>query len=148
MSEIEEIKARLDILDIVSENVQLKRSGKNYTGFCPFHANTRTPAFVVWPDTGTWRCFGECNDGGDIFKYLMKREGWDFPEALRQLAERAGVELRPQTPEETAQKEEHDNLRRLLEDATTYFRHQLFHNPAGKVALDYLHDRGLTDETI
>ena len=76
MSEIEEIKARLDILDIVSENVQLKRSGKNYTGFCPFHANTRTPAFVVWPDTGTWRCFGECNDGGDIFKYVMKRDGW------------------------------------------------------------------------
>ena len=148
MSEIEEIKARLDIVDIVSENVQLKRSGKNYTGFCPFHANTRTPAFVVWPDTGTWRCFGECNDGGDIFKYVMKRDGWDFPEALRRLAERAGVSLKPQTPEETARREEHDNLRRLLEDATTYFRHQLFHNPEGKVALDYLHGRGLSDETI
>jgi DNA primase len=148
MNEIEEIKARLDILDIVSENVQLKRSGKNYTGFCPFHANTRTPAFVVWPDTGTWRCFGECNDGGDIFKYVMKREGWDFPEALRRLAERAGVELRPRTPEETARREEHDNLRRLLEEATTFFRHQLFHNPEGKVALDYLHNRGLTNKTI
>lgn len=148
MSEIEEIKARLDIVDIVSENVQLKRSGKNYTGFCPFHANTRTPAFVVWPETGTWRCFGECNDGGDIFKYVMKREGWDFPEALRQLARRAGVELRPLTPEETAKREEHDNLRRLLEDATTYFRHQLFNHPAGKTALEYLHNRGLSDETI
>lgn len=148
MSEIEEIKARLDIVDIVSENVQLKRSGKNYTGFCPFHANTRTPAFVVWPDTGTWRCFGECNDGGDIFKYVMKRDGWDFPETLRRLAERAGVSLQPQTPEETARREEHDNLRRLLEDATTYFRHQLFHNPEGKAALDYLHGRGLSDETI
>jgi DNA primase len=148
MSEIEEIKARLDILDIVSENVQMKRSGKNYTGFCPFHANTRTPAFVVWPDSGTWRCFGECNDGGDIFKYVMKREGWDFPEALRQLADRAGVELRPRTPQETARREEHDNLRQVLEAATTYFRHQLLHNPEGKVALDYLHKRGLTDETI
>jgi DNA primase len=148
MSEIEEIKARLDIVDIVSENVQLKRSGKNYTGFCPFHANTRTPAFVVWPETGTWRCFGECNDGGDIFKYVMKREGWDFPEALRQLARRAGVELRPLTPKETAKREEHDHLRRLLEDATTYFRHQLFNHPAGKTALEYLHHRGLSDETI
>ncbi|MFN2145378.1 MAG: DNA primase, partial [Anaerolineales bacterium] len=148
MNEIEEIKARLDILDIVSENVQLKRSGKNYTGFCPFHANTRTPAFVVWPETGTWRCFGECNDGGDIFKYVMKREGWDFPEALRQLAQRAGVELRPQTPEESAREEEHDSLRKLLEAATTFFRHNLFHNPEGKAALDYLHDRGLTDKTI
>lgn len=148
MNEIEEIKARLDIVDIVSENVQLKRAGKNYTGFCPFHANTRTPAFVVWPDTGTWRCFGECNEGGDIFKYVMKRDGWDFPEALRQLAERAGVELRPATPQETARIEEHDRLRTLLENATTYFRHHLFNNPDGKTALDYLHKRGLTDETI
>ncbi len=148
MSEIEEIKARLDILDIVSENVQLKRSGKNYTGFCPFHANTRTPAFVVWPDTGTWRCFGECSEGGDIFKYVMKRDGLDFPEALRQLAQRAGVELRPPTPQEAAQREENDHLRQLLEEATTYFRHQLFNNPAGKVALEYLHERGLSDETI
>lgn len=148
MSEIDEIKARLDILDIVSENVTLKRSGKNYTGFCPFHANTRTPAFVVWPDSGTWRCFGECNDGGDIFKYVMKREGWDFAEALRYLAERAGIELRPLTPQETEQQEEYQHLRRLLEDATTYFRHQLFNNPAGQVALDYLHQRGLSDVTL
>ena len=148
MREIEEIKARLDILDIVSENVQLKRSGKNYTGFCPFHANTRTPAFVVWPDSGTWRCFGECGEGGDIFKYVMKRDGLDFPEALRQMAQRAGVELRPLTPQETEQREENDQLRKLLEEATTYFRHQLFNNPAGKVALDYLHQRGLTDKTI
>ena len=148
MSEIEEIKARLDIVDIVSENVQLKRSGKNYTGFCPFHANTRTPSFVVWPDTGTWRCFGECNDGGDIFKYVMKREGWDFPEALRNLAQRAGVELRPLTPQEEEQREENDHLRRILEEATTFFHHQLTRNPAGKIALDYLHERGLTDETI
>jgi DNA primase len=148
MNEVEEIKARLDIIDIVSENVQLKRSGKNYTGFCPFHANTRTPAFVVWPETGTWRCFGECNDGGDIFKYVMKREGWDFPEALRQLAQRAGVELRPLTPQETEQREAHDSLRSLLESATNYFKHQLLNNPEGKIALDYLHRRGLTDETI
>ncbi|HKJ27372.1 MAG TPA: DNA primase [Anaerolineales bacterium] len=148
MNEVEEIKARLDIVDIVSENVQLKRSGKNYTGFCPFHANTRTPAFVVWPETGTWRCFGECSDGGDIFKYVMKRDGWDFPEALRQLAQMAGVELRPATPQETARREEHDTLRGLLEQAATYFRHNLFNNPAGKTALDYLHKRGLTDETI
>ena len=111
MSEIEEIKARLDIVDIVSENVQLKRSGKNYTGFCPFHANTRTPAFVVWPDSGTWRCFGECNEGGDIFKFVMKRDGVDFSEALRILAEKAGVQLRPPTPQEQAAVETHERRR-------------------------------------
>ena len=88
MSVIDEIKARIDIVELVTETVQLRRSGKNYTGFCPFHANSRTPAFAVFSDSGTWRCFGQCNEGGDIFKFVMKKEGWDFPEALRFLAER------------------------------------------------------------
>lgn len=148
MNQIEEIKERLDIIDIVSETVQLKRAGKNHSGFCPFHANTRTPAFVVFPETGTWRCFGQCSEGGDIFKFVMKREGWDFPEALRNLAERAGVELRKFSPQETAQKEEHERLRALLEDAAAFYRHHLFNHPAGKNALKYLHDRGLTDQTL
>jgi DNA primase len=148
MSVIDEVKARLDIVDLVSETVQLRRSGKNYTGFCPFHENTRTPAFVVFPDTGTWRCFGQCNEGGDIFQYVMKREGWDFSEALQMLAERAGVELQPFSPQQAEQAEQHDNLRQLLEEAVTYYRHQLFNTPAGRQALDYLHDRGLNDEII
>jgi DNA primase len=148
MTAIDEIKARLDIVDIVSENVQLRRSGKNFTGFCPFHANTRTPAFVVFQETGTWRCFGECNDGGDIFKYVMKKEGWDFPEALRELAQRAGVELTPHTPEQQAQYEEFDRLRELLEEAVTFYRHNLKNTSAGGAALNYLHQRGLTDEAI
>ncbi len=83
MTAIDEIKARIDIVDLVSETVQLRRTGKNYTGFCPFHPNSRTPAFVVFPETGTWRCFGQCNEGGDIFRFVMKKEGWDFTEALR-----------------------------------------------------------------
>jgi len=148
MSEIDEIKARIDIVDLVSESVELRRSGRNYTGFCPFHSNTRTPAFVVWPDTGTWRCFGECNDGGDIFKFVMKKEGWDFPEALRALAERAGVDLSPPTPEKQEQAEENERLRTLLEGAVTFYRHNLLNTPGGKIGLDYLINRGLTEETI
>jgi len=148
MTAIDEIKARLDIVDIITENVQLRRSGKNYTGFCPFHANTRTPAFVVFPETGTWRCFGECNDGGDVFKYVMKRDGLDFPEALREMAQRAGIELKPQTPEQQAQYEEYDHLRALLEDAVTFYRHNLLNTAAGDEALAYLNQRGLTDENI
>ncbi len=148
MSTIDEIKARLDIIDLVSESVQLRRSGKNYTGFCPFHSNTRTPAFVVFPETGTWRCFGQCNEGGDIFSYVMKKEGWDFAETLRFLADKAGVELKPVTPEEQAAAEEHDSLRLLLEEAVTFYRHQLLNTPAGQQALAYLHQRGLNDETI
>ncbi len=149
MSTIDEIKSRLDIVDIVSETVQLRRSGKNYTGFCPFHPNQRTPAFVVFPESGTWRCFGQCNEGGDIFKFVMKREGWDFTDALRYLAEKAGVQLRPPSAEEQAAAEEHEGLRALLEEAAIFYRHQLFNTPAGKDALEYLRQkRGLKDETL
>jgi DNA primase len=148
MTAIDEIKARVDILELVSETVQLRRSGKSYTGFCPFHSNTRTPAFVVFPESGTWRCFGQCNEGGDIFSFLMKREGFDFSEALLRLAERAGVELKAPTPQEQAAAEEHDQLRTLLEEAVTFYRHHLLKTPPGLAALEYLHKRGLKDETI
>ncbi len=148
MSTIDEIKSRLDIVDLVSETVTLRHSGKNYTGFCPFHANTRTPAFVVFPESGTWRCFGQCNEGGDIFRFVMKKEGWDFTEALRYLAEKAGVQVRPQTAQEVEAGEEHARLRGLLEEAVTFYRHNLFQTPAGKPALDYLNQRGLKNETI
>ena len=88
MSTIDEIKFRIDIIDLISESgIKLRKSGRNYSGFCPFHSNTKTPAFLVWPDTGTWRCFGQCNEGGDIFKFVMKKEGWDFKESLQNLGE-------------------------------------------------------------
>lgn len=148
MTVVDEIKARVDIVDLVSETVNLRRSGKNYTGFCPFHANTKTPAFAVFPDSGTWRCFGECNEGGDIFKFVMKKEGWDFPEALQHLAQRAGVELKPQTPERKAEEERADKLRELLEESVNYFRHQLLSTPQGAQALAYVEKRGVTRATI
>jgi DNA primase len=149
MSSIDEIKARLDIVDLVSQTVQLRRTGRNYTGFCPFHPNSRTPAFVVFPESGTWRCFGQCNEGGDIFRFVMKKEGWDFNEALRFLADKAGVQLKPPSAQEQAAAEAGDHLRQLLEEALTFFRHQLFHTPAGQPALEYLrHKRGLRDETL
>lgn len=148
MSTVDEIKNRIDIVDLVSENVKLRKSGKNYLGFCPFHENKRTPAFVVFPDSGTWRCFGQCNEGGDIFKYVMKKEGWDFPETLKYLAERAGVELEPLTPQKQEQSEQYERLRTLLEDAVNFYRHHLLQTPAGKPALEYLHKRGLNEDTI
>lgn len=148
MSTIDEIKSRIDIVDLVSETVKLRRSGKNYTGFCPFHANSRTPAFVVFPESGTWRCFGQCNEGGDIFRFVMKKEGWDFPEALRRLAERAGVQIQPQYQAANIAGEEYERLHGLLEESVTFYRHQLLHTPAGLAALDYLHHRGLRNEII
>ena len=135
MTVVDEVKDRIDIVDLVGETVKLRKSGKNYTGFCPFHPNTRTPAFVVFPESGTWRCFGACNEGGDIFRFVMKKEGWDFPEALRSLAERAGVELRPRTDAEEAAEEAHQRLRELLEAAVTFYRHNLMGTPAGAPVL-------------
>jgi DNA primase len=147
MSTIDEIKARIDIVDLVSEaGVKLRHAGKNYTGFCPFHDNKHTPAFVVWPETGTWRCFGSCNEGGDIFKFVMKKEGIDFKEAIQKLAARAGVEIKEYNKESPEQREAYDNLRKLLEDAVIFYRTHLFNN---KEILNYLREkRGLTDSTI
>jgi len=148
MNTIDEIKNQLDIVDIISESVKLRRSGKNYTGFCPFHANTRTPAFVVFPDTGTWRCFGECNEGGDIFRYVMKKEGVDFRESLKMLAKRAGIQLEPLTPQKIERNEREDYLRKLLEEAVVFYRHQLLNTDAGKKARTYLREkRGINPKT-
>jgi DNA primase len=147
MATTDEIKSRIDIVDLVSESgVKLHKTGRNYTGFCPFHANKRTPAFVVWPETGTWRCFGECNEGGDIFKFVMKKEGIDFREALVRLAARAGVEVPTFQDEKPEQKEAYDHLRQLLEDAVVFYRSQLRSNP--DVMSYLLEKRGLAEATI
>ena len=147
MSTIDEIKSRIDIVDLVSEaGVRLRHAGKNYTGFCPFHENKKTPAFVVWPESGTWRCFGQCNEGGDVFKFVMKRENLEFKDALEKLAARAGVELPTFSRESPQQKEAYEHLRRLLEDAVIFYRSHLL---AHKEVLDYLRTkRGLTDASI
>jgi DNA primase len=147
MSQIDEIKSRIDIVDLIGESVKLRRTGKNYSGLCPFH-NEKTPSFIVSPDRQTWRCFGQCNEGGDIFRFVMKKEGWDFKEALRALAERAGVKLEAYKAEKPEEKEAHERLRGLLEEALTFYRYHLS-TAAGKFALDYIHaKRHLTDATI
>jgi DNA primase len=150
MTAVDDIKSHIHIEDLVNEipTVKLRKSGKNFTGFCPFHENRRTPAFVVFPDSGTWRCFGQCNEGGDIFKFVMKKEGCDFPQALKLLALKAGVELEPLTPQRKEEDEHQDKLRQLLEETVLFYQHYLTQNVLGKSALDYLTKRGLTAETI
>jgi len=148
MSLIEEIKARLDIVEIIGETVKLRRSGKNYIGFCPFHHNVRTPAFVVFPDTQTWRCFGACNTGGDVFQFIMRRDGLTFAEALRVLAQRAGIPLEPRTPEAEAWERERARLREALEAAALFYQQQLRRSPEAEPARAYLAGRGILPETI
>ncbi len=148
MSVTDEIKARLDIVDVVSETVILKKSGRNHIGFCPFHSNTRTPSFVVFPETQTWRCFGACADGGDIFSFVMKREGYSFKEALESLAKRAGIQLKQPGPKAAGQEAQRQKLLELNAAAATYFHQLLTTSPAGAQARAYLAKRELTTETI
>ncbi|HOG77506.1 MAG: DNA primase [Anaerolineaceae bacterium] len=148
MGVVDEIKAQLDLVDYISQTVKLRRTGKNYIGFCPFHSNTRTPAFVVFPESQTWRCFGQCNEGGDLFGFVMKKEGWDFNEALRILAEKAGATLSAQPRPSEADAEQRGNIIRVLDDAAQFYRSQLLESEAGAAALAYLRRRGLTDTTI
>lgn len=148
MSVTDEIRNRLDIVDIVGEQVQLRKSGRNYSGFCPFHANTKTPAFYVNPEKQTWRCFGACNEGGDIFSFVMKKNGWDFKEALTELAKRAGVTLEPQRPVDKVKQATEERLLALLDTAAEYYHQLLLHAPQAETARAYVAGRSLNDETL
>ncbi|MFZ1396612.1 MAG: DNA primase [Candidatus Promineifilaceae bacterium] len=148
MTVTEEIKSRLDIVDLISETVSLRRSGRNYAGFCPFHQNTRTPSFFVFPETQTWRCFGACAEGGDLFSFVMKKEGWEFKEALQNLAQRAGVTLEEERPVNQEVQRAYNKQAGLLQAASDYF-HQLFlYAPQAEIARQYVARRSLNEETI
>jgi len=148
MTVVDDIKAQLDLVDIVSQTVKLRKAGKNYSGFCPFHSNVHTPAFVVFPDTQTWRCFGQCNTGGDLIGYVMKRENWDFGETLKYLADKAGITLPTYTPVNEKAEEVRLSIVQLLQDAVDFYRQQMLETSQGQEALAYLRKRGLNDETI
>lgn len=150
MSATEDIKSRLDIVQYVQQYVPLRRAGRLYKAPCPFHQE-KTPSFVVDPDRQSWRCFGACATGGDIFGFAMRQHGWSFPEALEELAKRAGVELKPQTAEQKVQNETVERLRGLLKIAAQAFHEHLFatDNPDSVATLEYARNkRGFTDETI
>ncbi|GAB4264686.1 MAG: DNA primase [Candidatus Promineifilaceae bacterium] len=148
MTAVDEIKNRLDIVDIVSETVSLRKSGRNYSGFCPFHSNTRTPAFYVFPETQTWRCFGACAEGGDLFSFIMKRDNLEFKEALRVLAGKAGVQLEEYGRSAKKQAEGVKRLAQLMEQAVDYYHMLFMYAPEAEPARQYVQKRGLTEETI
>jgi DNA primase len=147
MSVVDEIKDRLDAVEFISNYVQLKKAGRNYKGLCPFHAEN-TPSFVVFPESGTWHCFGACSEGGDIFTFSMKREGWDFRTALEELARRAGVELKPRTGQQEVEDQERAKLREILAAAAVYYHNLLLNAPQAQAARDYVARRGFQDRTV
>ena len=138
-----EVKSKLSVVDVVSQTVSLKKSGTSYKGICPFHGE-KTASFYVTPARESWKCFG-CGLGGDIFSFVMQRDSVSFPEALKGLAERAGVEIDERSSREDARKA---RLRQVLDAAIAFYHTVLTGHPSGQPALDYLRGRGFTDETI
>lgn len=144
MDVTEEIKARIDIVDFISRYVPLKRAGRSYKAPCPFHQE-KTPSFVVFPDSGTWRCFGACSTGGDVISFLMKQENLTFREALHQLADEAGVVLASQ--EDNSAEKERTRLYEANALAAQFFRNQLHRSPNAQPARSYLQARGINAQT-
>ncbi len=145
---IEEVLARTDILETVRQYVALKRAGSNYKGLCPFH-DENTPSFNVHPGMGIYKCFG-CGEGGNALQFLMAIEGWSFPETVRNLAERAGVEIPEESPEEAEKARKRREGRKVYLDimasARAFFEKNLWGEP-GAAARLYLKERDISEET-
>ena len=143
MALTDDIKDRLDIVEVVSQYVpDIKRSGRNFAARCPFHQE-RTPSFVVFPDRQSWRCFGACATGGDLFTFVMRMENLDFVTALRQLAQRAGISV----PERRAPNASPSPLFALNDDALRFFQEALASEP-GSLAAAYLRQRGVGEAAV
>lgn len=147
MTVVDDVKNRLDIVDLVGSYVALQKAGKNFKAPCPFHTE-RTPSFFVFPDRGTWRCFGACGTGGDAFSFIQRADNLSFSEALRRLAEQTGVPMENQRVRDKHKERQIERLQAALQSASDYFHRILAYSPAGEEARKYLASRGISDETV
>lgn len=141
MTVVDDVKARLDIVEVVSQRVPLQRSGNSYKANCPFHQE-KTPSFHVFPDRQSWRCFGSCATGGDVLSFVMRSEGLEFGEALRQMAQQTGIVL-PQRGQNT----QNEGAHKINEDTRAFFQRTLA-SAQGASAREYLEQRGLDKQAI
>ncbi len=141
MTVVDDVKSRLDIIEVISARVPLQRSGRSYKANCPFHQE-KTPSFHVFPDRQSWRCFGACATGGDVLSFVMRAENLEFGDALRQLAQQTGVAL-PQRGQSTRDEAAH----KINEDARAYFQRTLA-SAQGASAREYLEQRGLDKKAV
>lgn len=141
----DEIKQRIDIVEVVSRYTPLKRAGSIYKGLCPFHSE-RTPSFVVFPHTGTWHCFGACGTGGDVITFVMRKENLEFREAVETLARQASIEWTERDEERGGR--QRAQIHDVNDAAAGYFEQVLRHHPAAEPARRYLWRRGLDEATI
>lgn len=146
MDQVAQIREKIDIVALLSEYLTLKKAGRNFKALCPFHTE-KSPSFVVSPERQIWHCFGGCNKGGDAYQFLMEYEKVDFPEALRILAKRAGIELKNREFDrgESSKKE---RLYQVNSLAKEFYHYVLTKHPAGKTALKYLKNRGIDERVI
>ena len=147
MSVINEIKEKLDIVEVVSDYVPLQKAGRNFKASCPFHTEKHA-SFFVFPERQSWHCFGACATGGDIFSFVMKKENIDFGQALRLLAERASVSLPVLVQQTAVEDKESEKLLQINEAAAEYYHHLLLNTSTGKMAMDYITGRGLLLNTV
>ena|SRR5579885_728058 len=145
MDEVSLIRDKIDIVSFLSEYIQLKKSGRNFKALCPFHSE-KSPSFMVSPERQIWHCFG-CQKGGDIYSFLMEMERIEFPEALRLLAKRAGVELTRRKVDSAATSKK-ERLYEINSWAKEYYHFILTQHPAGKSGLEYLKKRNVSDKVI
>jgi len=141
---IEDVKDRLDIVEVVGSYLTLDRKGRIYKCSCPFHHET-APSFIVFPDSQRWQCFGSCNEGGDVFDFVQKLHSWDFGTALKELCRKAGLELPQWSDEEIGQRQAARNYGAELEVVAGFFRQQIAGENEGRA---YARKRGFSDETI
>lgn len=145
-SNVEEIKKRIDIVEFIGSYISLKKAGRNFKGNCPFHKE-KTPSFVVSPDRQIWHCFGACHEGGDVIKFYMKIENISFQEALKELAEKAGIQLKAAVFQNSGI-EKKEKLIRLNVLAADYFSYILEKSPYGEKARNYLKARAIDEKLM